>query len=120
METNELLPRILDKLHIPRADGSIHTSDSVRAPQGGKWRDLRKAIRDLEESASRVGELPTNYPLHLKPVMRVIHALLPWYTRPLRQHAENTVSVAHALRAVLEEIEARTPLSGRSDDEAPR
>ena len=115
MEPNELLEQIRHQLHIPQAeDATAHAAPSPRTSREA-WHDLRKAIRDLEQSAAGVGVLPANYPMHLRPVMRAIHALLPWYTRPLQQHAANTVAVARALEAVLESLESRfteTPRSG--------
>ncbi len=120
MEPNELLEQIRHKLHIPRPeDATAHAAPSPRTG-GEAWHELRRAIRDLEQSAGQVGTLPKNYPMHLRPVMRVIHALLPWYTRPLRQHAANTVAVARALEAVLETMETRRPEARGSGADSPR
>lgn len=120
MESNELLLQIRDRLRIPREDGTVHEPVQGIAREGEAWRALRVAIRELEESAARVGELPENYPMHLRPVMRVIHGLLPWYTRPLRQHAENTAAATRALQAVLEDLEARIPPPGKPGGKTSR
>lgn len=120
MEPNELLEQIRHKLHIPQPeDADAHEPGRALAIPEARH-ELRKAIRDLEQSAAAVGMLPANYPMHLRPVMRVIHALLPWYTRPLQQHAANTVAVARALEAVLESLETRGPEASRSGADSPR
>lgn len=110
MDTGELLGNLQRDLEIP-GSGVASTAGLPPAPGAATsgdetWHRLRRAIRDLEQGAMLVGELPRHYPMHLNLVMRVIHALLPWYTRPLRQHAEHAVAVAKAMEAILERLEA--------------
>lgn len=99
MDSNELLDELKRRLEIP---DSHSTEQPVAAVSGDtEWYQLRSAIRDLEASAAKVGEVPANYPMHLNLLMRFLHGLLPWYTRPIREHADQTVAVARALEAVL-------------------
>jgi hypothetical protein len=120
MEPNELLETIRQQLHLPQEDDAITRSSKSSVANSEAWHGLRKAIRDLEQSAGKVGELPANYPIHLNPVMRVLHALLPWYTRPMQQHAAHTVAVARAIEAVLEDMETRAREASRSGVDSPR
>ena len=120
MEPNELLEQIRHKLHIPQEDDAMAPSPESPVAKSEAWHGLRKAIRDLEQSASEVGELPANYPMHLNAMMRMLHALLPWYTRPLQQHAAHTVAVARAIEAVLEDMETRAKESPHSGADSPR
>ena len=105
MDTGELLGNLRRDLEIPGPDTVPPPAHNVAARDGESWHRLRRAIRELEEGAVRVGELPRDYPMHLNLVMRVLHAMLPWYTRPLRQHAEHTVAVVKAMEAILEGLE---------------
>lgn len=120
MEPNELLEQIRYKLQIPQAGDAMAASPKSSVANNEAWHGLRKAIRDLERSAEEVGKLPANYPMHLNAVMRVLHALLPWYTRPMQQHAAHTVAVARAIEAVLEDMETRAQEAPRSGADAPR
>lgn len=120
MEPNELLEQIRHQLHIPQAGDAVAPSAQSPRASGEAWHRLRAAIRELEESAGQVGVLPENYPKHLKPVMRAIHALLPWYTRPLQRHAANTVAVARAMEAALEALETRERETDGSGADSPR
>lgn len=119
MEPNELLETILQRLHIPQENDVTAPSSKSAVANSEAWHGLRKAIRDLEQSAGKVGELPANYPIHVTPVMRVLHALLPWYTRPMQQHAAQTVAVARAIEAVLEDMETRAREVPDSDVDSP-
>ncbi|MCC6264447.1 MAG: hypothetical protein IT169_12785 [Bryobacterales bacterium] len=120
MEPNELLDEIRLKLHIPQAGDAVTSARPPSLGGGEAWHALRKAIRNLEESAGQVGMLPANYPMHLSVAMRVIHALLPWYTRPVQQHAANTVAVARAMESVLETMETRLPDARNPRADSPR
>lgn len=120
MEPNELLDEIRHRLRIPRAEDAMAPAPPASLGSGEAWHALRRAIRDLEESAGQVGVLPANYPMHLSVVMRVIHAMLPWYTRPLQQHAASTVAVARAMEAVLETLETRLPDARSPGADSPR
>jgi hypothetical protein len=105
MDTGELLGNLRRDLEIPESGAVPLASHNPAIRDQEVWYRLRRAIRELEEGAGRVGELPRDYPMHLSLVMRAIHALLPWYTRPLRQHAEHTVAVVKAMEAILERLD---------------
>jgi len=56
---------------------------------------LYRLLIDLRHEAELVGKIPVGYPRYVHVVMRVIHALLPWYTRPIERFsgiASRTVS----------------------------
>jgi hypothetical protein len=56
---------------------------------------LYRLLIDLRHEAELVGKIPVGYPRYVDIVMRVIHALLPWYTRPIERFsgiASRTVS----------------------------
>ncbi|MBL8296273.1 MAG: hypothetical protein JNN08_30800 [Bryobacterales bacterium] len=56
---------------------------------------LYRLLIDLRHEAELVGKIPVGYPRYVDVVMRVIHALLPWYTRPIERFsgiASRTVS----------------------------
>lgn len=63
-------------------------------------------LMDLRKESELVGKIPAGYPKYVDVVMRFIHALLPWYTRPIekfsglsaRTVSELTEHVAHLVR----------------------
>ena len=67
---------------------------------------LYRLLYDLRHESEQVGKIPVGYPRHVDIVMRVLHALLPWYTRPLerfsavsaRTTSELTEQVAQLIR----------------------
>jgi hypothetical protein len=120
MDAGEILSEVRGHLGIPDAGSAGGTAARPAVSGDENWHLLRRAIRDLEQSATRVGELPRGYPMHLNLLMRMIHALLPWYTRPIRQHAEHTVAVAKAMAAILERLEtARGDAPGKHAAPSP-
>lgn len=66
---------------------------------------LRGALSELEYRASRIGQVPVGYPRHLNLIMRCISALLPWYTRSLRDFSCASVDTCRLLARQLEEVE---------------
>lgn len=67
---------------------------------------LYHLLNDLRHESEQVGKIPVGYPRHVDIVMRILHALLPWYTRPLerfsvisaRTTSEITEQVAQLIR----------------------
>ncbi|MDZ7638213.1 MAG: hypothetical protein U5J83_08190 [Bryobacterales bacterium] len=119
MEANDILEQLRRKLEIPSAEDAGNSAP-IHFASGEAWHKLRKAIRDLEESAAQVGEMPRNYPMHLNLVIRAMHAMMPWYTRPLRHHAEQSVAVARAMEAVLMSIEEQVRKGSGTAADPPR
>ena len=82
---------------------------------------LAKLAEALKSSASQVGTIPQGYPLWVTLVMKTIHGLLPWYTRPLQSFsrvcAEQAEEIGYQIGVLanaqsellsrLEEIEAQ-------------
>jgi hypothetical protein len=64
----------------------------------------REQAETLQRLAERVGTVPGGYPRHVDWVMRVIAALLPWYTRPLRQFCEEGAEQARRVSEALERM----------------
>lgn len=105
MNSEDLLSLTRKELAIP-ANHPTTTSGSTPAsltemPVTQEWRHLYRALNELEAGASNVGQVPHGYPMHVDWIMRILHALLPWYTRPLQKHAEHTVAVCRSVREVL-------------------
>ncbi len=61
----------------------------------------------LHQLAEQIGKLPANYPWHINLIMRVISALLPWYTRPLRDFGKSCADHAEAVAGSLAAIAHR-------------
>jgi len=63
----------------------------------------------LRALADQIGQMPTDYPWHITLIMRAISALLPWYTRPLREFGSGCASyfesVAASLNAIARHVE---------------
>jgi hypothetical protein len=79
-------------------------SPQRRQPAAAAFRRLRVSARTLQEDAARLGTIPEHYPWHVNLVMRLISALLPWYTRSLVQFGQRTAQTMHITIEVLEEI----------------
>lgn len=102
--SEDLLSLAREELSIPSArpgGAEGQSASATGAPATQEWRQLYRALNELEAGALDVGEIPRGYPLHVDWIMRLFHALLPWYTRPLRKHAEHTVAVCRSMREVL-------------------
>jgi hypothetical protein len=102
MKLNEIERSVREQLRLPeprrketRVERSTHDLEG-----------LYRLLIDLRHEAELVGKIPAGYPRHVDVVMRVIHALLPWYTRPLmnfsglaaRTVSELTEQVAQLVR----------------------
>jgi|GEM_PF-2565634 len=110
MNSDDLLALTRKELGIPTqvADPLRQSTDASTAMLSApEWRRLHRAVSELEEGAQAVGEIPKGYPMPVDWVMRLIHALLPWYTRPLRKHAEHAVDCSRATRDLLAVVIAR-------------
>ena len=84
---------------------------------------LAKLAEALKWEASQVGTIPLGYPLWVTLVIKAIHRLLPWYTRPLQNFSRVCADQAEEigyqigvlaktqaeLRARLEQLEAQHP-----------
>lgn len=105
MEADDLIRQTKAELGIPGDGADPHGEGALR--ETAEWRELDRAVRSLRESADAVGVKPVGYPLPVDLVMRAVQALLPWYTRPLRRHAEDTVAASIAVQALMERIVSR-------------
>lgn len=75
----------------PGTSGQTHSGIPVNVPgQDFSIPDLNphiarigSAVQQMAGEAARIGTIPQNYPVHADLVMKAIHRLLPWYTRPI-------------------------------------
>jgi hypothetical protein len=104
--TDELEDRLLRALGMPVHRGSSTRFDLPRSI-GADLRLLNNLVRDLQRQAALVGEIPLNYPRHVDLIMRGVAAMLPWYTRPLREHAQKTARVMTSVAEVVSQLAAR-------------
>lgn len=112
----ELEARLYGYLKIPIADLLPAQPDSRPAAAGRAdlvslsvrqrkaLERLRQAVWELRQDAARIGRIPPGYPRHIDLVMRVISALLPWYTRNLVQFGQRTSQAFQVMAEVLEEV----------------
>lgn len=111
----ELEQRLYRYLAIPApgrtSAGPLASCDVARRSlQDGRADQLRGVIGQLERSARAIGGIPTGYPRHIALIMRLISAVLPWYTRSLVEFGQNTTQAAAAISKVLEEVIRRQEL----------
>ncbi|MDQ2899009.1 MAG: hypothetical protein M3Y07_04315 [Acidobacteriota bacterium] len=52
--------------------------------QVADWSTLARLVADIHRDSDLLGTVPEKYPRHVEAIIRFVHALLPWYTRPLR------------------------------------
>lgn len=81
---------------------------------------LRESCAELCRITASVGSIPVGYPWHLNLIMRAISALLPWYTRPIRESVAKTAECMVLMAEVLTTIAERLPTtvdSQRGDSE---
>src|SRR5437879_332944 len=83
MNSSDIITRI--RVHLGQPLG---IADPVRTQleRNGRLDLARLAMltQILRSEANQVGTVPKGYPVFIDFVMRGIHRLLPWYTRPLQ------------------------------------
>jgi hypothetical protein len=114
LETESIQRRLYCELQIPFP--SEPTPGEITASRKGppfvsaspalieKLNRLRSEVKEVGMQASRIGVMPPNYPLYATLVMRLVSALLPWYTRPIREFGERAARTACQTLDILEEI----------------
>lgn len=65
---------------------------------------VKRQLKVLREHAEELGRMPAGYPLHVRVVMSAVSALLPWYTRSLRQFGAQTTQTVEEIAGCLEEL----------------
>jgi hypothetical protein len=68
---------------MPAGQPSTEAAPPIQSPKLDLTR-LAKLAEALKWEAGQVGTVPQGYPLWVNLVMKTIHRLLPWYTRPLQ------------------------------------
>jgi hypothetical protein len=75
----------------------------------GQVSAMLAGVKEMEANAARVGLIPAKYPLHVTLIIKIIHALLPWYARTIRAFCLTATAVARqqadALCAVVQQQE---------------
>ena len=79
---------------VPRLPGDL--SDLVL--------DVKSELAALRRESDRIGKIPENYPRHITWLMRLISALLPWYTRPLVNFSRRTSATAELMSDLLDAV----------------
>lgn len=74
---------------------------------------LYRLLIDLRHEAGLVGKIPTGYPRYVDLVMRAIHALLPWYTRPIERFSGIASRTASELTEQVAQLVREQELSQR-------
>ena len=76
--------------------------------------NCREIVQDLRVQADRIGTIPSSYPWHVDLIMRVISALIPWYTRPLHQFAMRTTEAIEVfLQSIADLADAQAHLAAQ-------
>jgi hypothetical protein len=109
MNADEILGRIRQTLDLPGSRQVVGgAADMEKAPARpacvAELARLAASVDLLRRETQNVGCVPQGYPGPLNLVMRTIHRLLPWYTRPIRAHAECSVAVAEVSLQLLNTI----------------
>ncbi|MDQ6663008.1 MAG: hypothetical protein M3Z23_01280 [Acidobacteriota bacterium] len=68
------------------------------------WSKLARLVDDIQREADLLGTIPEKYPRHVELIIRFVHALLPWYTRPLRAFGGDCASALNELLKHVSEI----------------
>lgn len=89
---------------VKTASGASPASDSMRRLEdlGNQY---RRQLESVRQSVNQVGVPPPGYPWHIRAVMNGISALLPWYTRPIRQFCENATATLECTKDFMNEVE---------------
>ncbi|MDQ6706079.1 MAG: hypothetical protein M3Z85_08940 [Acidobacteriota bacterium] len=69
-----------------------------------EWSNLARLVDDIHREAELIGTVPEKYPRHVEVVIRFVHALLPWYTRPLRAFGGNCANAFDELLKHVSEV----------------
>jgi hypothetical protein len=106
--SEELENRLLCALGMPGSTAWGRGAPSAAANlKGVDLRKLNKLILELQRDATLIGTIPQNYPRHIDLMMKGVSALLPWYTRPLREHGKKTSRAIAALAEVVNQLVLR-------------
>jgi hypothetical protein len=102
----EIEARLYEYLRIPSP--RPHLGGEPRPPLCGEsnldLERLRVAVSELERSVASIGEIPKGYPKHIDLVMRIISALIPWYTRNLTRFGQQTAQTVRVISEALGQI----------------
>lgn len=79
---------------------STHFSAAV----GRSLAASRNSAGVARQAAEAVGAIPRGYPWHVALVMRAVNAVLPWYTRTVRQAAFRAVETLEMHQTAMESI----------------
>lgn len=109
MNADEILGRIRQSLDLPgsrqAAEGAAGVEKAPARPAcETELARLAASVDLLRRETQNVGCVPQGYPGPLNLVMKTIHRLLPWYTRPIRAHAECSAAVAEVSLQLLSTI----------------
>jgi hypothetical protein len=102
----ELEDRLLGALGMPGADAEGGRS-VAKSFSPIDLRPLNRLVLDLQREAALIGSIPQNYPRHVDLIMRGVSALLPWYTRPLREYGWKTSRAIASLAEVVNQLAVR-------------
>ena len=101
MDISQLEQNLQAHLGLPSQRGAVVVRAKVnRQP----LLRVKRHLRTLRENAEQLGQLPAGYPLHVRVVMKTVAALLPWYTRSLRQFGQQTTQTIEEIAGSLEEL----------------
>ncbi len=99
MNIHELEARLRAHLGQPGWTNPPPDARSQDAPPESvaDWSSLARIVGDVHREADLIGAVPENYPRHVELVIRFVHSLLPWYTRPLRAFGGDCASALDEL-----------------------
>jgi hypothetical protein len=109
--------------HLGVPVSQLETADVEPRPAQGaaeaNLEQVRLAVRELRQRAASIGAIPAGYPRHIHLVMKVISALLPWYTRSLVQFGHQAVETAETLAEAITALARRRELLSSGIDHSP-
>ena len=103
----ELEDRLLNALGMPAVSARRWKNRSSGGARGVDLRPLNRLVLDLQREAALIGSIPENYPRHIDFIMKGVSALLPWYTRPLREHSQKTSRALASLTEAVNQLAQR-------------
>lgn len=95
--------RLLEELGIPTPRSPEPQSPDSEPDSIARLRGL---VSRLEQDAAKIGQMPAGYPGHVTFVMKIISALLPWYTRNLIQFGNSSALTVRAMLDVVDDLAA--------------